>query len=490
MSTSTQTPPADFVLRIALLLGVDKKEELNPSIYRTFRCSSGINLDVFQDKVLQPIFGWTRNYHTYYIWDKGHKVTYYQDKSGAADADVNRDVFEHHRKALKNLRDDADKKVNPLDFTLYDLFSKSSVVRGKESTKGNKVYYAYDLGDHWFHSLEIEKIMYTPTSDQEDEDFGKVKVLDGAMRCPPEDGEGGWKYQEKTLDLYNQSLKPNQALSDKREYAEHLMYEGLTCAPNVRGLFNPAEFSIEETQQRVQEALHSNLSFRFGTKMPSGLNGFPCTLDRLTIEPGQRKICRLWEDTRFGPPSGPGDEGFYVSLCEIINVKPDDAKLCLCANCGNPFNFMRCGGCHTHGYCSAKCQKSHWKVHKPKCKKDKAYYQEYLLEKDGKKKVPQDSIPGGKFPLKRYDQNNMRFKVGVRVECMVGPTEWARGTVVKVLDEYPEGRFHAYQVKLDPPCRPPYNLIWAEWDNDCQIRGLEDESSLKSRKKKGNRKKR
>ena len=128
-------------------------------------------------------------------------------------------------------------------------------------------------------------------------------------------------------------------------------------------------------------------------------------------------------------------------------------------------------------------------VHKPTCKKDKAYYQDYLLEKDGKKKVPQDSIPGGKFPLKRYDPNNMRFKVGNRVDCMIGRAEWAHGTVLQVLDEYPRGRLHAYQVKLDPPRQPPYDMIWAEWDNDCQIRALEDKVRPKSRKKKGNRKK-
>ena len=38
-----------------------------------------------------------------------------------------------------------------------------------------------------------------------------------------------------------------------------------------------------------------------------------------------------------------------------------------CASCANPMESRkRCGRCGT-SYCSATCQKAHWKVHKPSC---------------------------------------------------------------------------------------------------------------------------
>jgi hypothetical protein len=69
----SDTPPPDLVIRVALLRGDDattqaeaeaEADELSPSVWRRFRCSSAVNLDTFQDKILQPVMGWTRNYHT------------------------------------------------------------------------------------------------------------------------------------------------------------------------------------------------------------------------------------------------------------------------------------------------------------------------------------------------------------------------------------------------------------------------------------------
>lgn len=49
-----------------------------------------------------------------------------------------------------------------------------------------------------------------------------------------------------------------------------------------------------------------------------------------------------------------------------------------CASCGihdgNGKEFkklMKCMGCQSVYYCSSECQKSHWKVHKPECKRQK-----------------------------------------------------------------------------------------------------------------------
>jgi hypothetical protein len=67
--TSTTPPlPAGLVIGIVLLESDEEPSELGPSVWRRFRCSSAVDLDTFQDGILQPVMmGWTRNYHTYYF---------------------------------------------------------------------------------------------------------------------------------------------------------------------------------------------------------------------------------------------------------------------------------------------------------------------------------------------------------------------------------------------------------------------------------------
>ena len=111
-TSSADTPPCDLVIRIALLRGDYDLRELTPSIWRRFRCSSGINLEAFQDKVLQPIMGWSRNYHTYYF-AKG-KTFYFQGQSNAADAFGMHDGY----RAVGGTR------VDPTEYTVGDLLKK------------------------------------------------------------------------------------------------------------------------------------------------------------------------------------------------------------------------------------------------------------------------------------------------------------------------------------------------------------------------------
>ncbi len=40
-----------------------------------------------------------------------------------------------------------------------------------------------------------------------------------------------------------------------------------------------------------------------------------------------------------------------------------------CAECGRRKQLQKCARCRGIHYCSAECQKEHWKVHKPDCKK-------------------------------------------------------------------------------------------------------------------------
>ena len=179
----SSTPSFDLVIRIALLRAHDDPNELVPNIWRRFRCSSEINLDAFQDKIVQPLMGWTRNYHTYYF--QKSSTFYIQNKSAAVDA------FGMHDSNVAQ-----GKRLNPENFTLGDLLSNPN----------DSCFYAYDLGDHWYHKLTLEKAIRKSDIDESDQEemalFGKCAVLDGAMRCPAEDGEGGSTYQENILDAH------------------------------------------------------------------------------------------------------------------------------------------------------------------------------------------------------------------------------------------------------------------------------------------------
>jgi hypothetical protein len=61
-------------------------ELLNPPVWRRFKVSAHVNLDLFHDKILAPIMGWTRNYHTYSF--KGKGGCYAQIDTTAPDANA------------------------------------------------------------------------------------------------------------------------------------------------------------------------------------------------------------------------------------------------------------------------------------------------------------------------------------------------------------------------------------------------------------------
>lgn len=70
-SRASRTQPCDMHIRIELVHGFEDGAPLplTPPIWRELRVSGGINLGVFQDKILSPVMGWTRNYHGYWFID-------------------------------------------------------------------------------------------------------------------------------------------------------------------------------------------------------------------------------------------------------------------------------------------------------------------------------------------------------------------------------------------------------------------------------------
>ncbi|CAB9513372.1 repeat and MYND domain-containing protein 2 [Seminavis robusta] len=447
MKVTNNSP--DLVLRIALLRGDDDLRELRPSIWRRFRCNSAINLDVFQDKILQPIMGWTRNYHTYYFYSSSRdKKRYYrQDMPLSADGSGLHDSY----RARKGERLDAN------NFTIGDILKH----------KGDVCYYAYDLGDHWYHKITVEQV--------DEEGNGSCLVLDGAMRCPDEDGEGGQTYQEQVLDLFLMKQYNPGHPNCERKYALSC-YERVNNM-NVGGVFEADDFSVEITHKALQDALKSRNSVRQGSKSINyaGRFHFRSMIEIYSLQPGQRKIRHYHQDIR-GKQAEPGSQPVFFNVLEVVNIKPDEEKLALCTACGTPHGLKKCSGCSSLRYCSKDCQKSDWKRHKKECKRIKMDLEDYHKELQGSK-VPTGFVEGDRKWLKRYDPNNMRFEKGTKVECPIGDKVYGTGTIIKVLHEY-EDCVHAYQVQLDRKTadrmRCPYSQaqVWADWDCDFFIRKI------------------
>ena len=131
---------------------------------------------------------------------------------------------------------------------------------------------------------------------------------------------------------------------------------------------------------------------------------------------------------------------------------------------------------------SRECQATHWQTsHKKKCKKEKAAYENYQNEmKTGRPDPNRFDHDGGMIAYKKYEQGKLRFKVGDCVECMIGEDKWGTGRIVKLYYRQPDWPANhppaPYQIKLDRDTAKKmdipfqYALIYAQWDDDYQIR--------------------
>jgi hypothetical protein len=126
-------------------------------------------------------------------------------------------------------------------------------------------------------------------------------------------------------------------------------------------------------------------------------------------------------------------------------------------------------------------------MHKNICKEEKAKVESYHEEVEGKM-LPVDSyeIDEGSLPVKAFDPKNLRFRVGDRVECIMGEELWATGRIVQThYQEEEMDDIAPYQVKLDAasarrlgaPSRDAA-LIYAPFDDDYYIRKLPSQKPM------------
>lgn len=143
----------DVTLKV-FMPSIYKKGTREPMIWRRFRCSSGLRLSAFQDKILAPIMGWVRNFHCHAFTDWRDGSMYGPENSHAIDRmHIAMTGFEH---------------VPDNRWTLAHLFS----------AEGDAFEYLYDYGDHWYHEVQVEHIWSA------EESTGGVQILGGEGACP------------------------------------------------------------------------------------------------------------------------------------------------------------------------------------------------------------------------------------------------------------------------------------------------------------------
>ena len=334
-------------------------QELNPPIWRTFKVSSAVNLELLHDKIIAPIMGWTRNYHTYYFMPVGSNCNN-EEGSGDGGGGVNEPVMDGRVQTTR--RGDSNQfdvlvqgddyrggtnnqhRIHYLqaDTTSSDAMHAHKIVdeeyqrRPENATigdllkrVGDRCVYNSDLGDCFYHCLEVEQVVPIEESN------GAVVIYDGAMRCPSDDGDGSAWHQTNILDLLLKCREDPYDNITARKLSANCFEK--RSGLNTQGPFRPEEFDINERRMALAQALESRnstrnfvKSFNFGKVTPIG-PGI-----------GQRQVEVKKMDDRA--------ECGYMTFHETLNIKPDPVESTLCSNCGTPTDLKACSRCMSSFY--------------------------------------------------------------------------------------------------------------------------------------------
>lgn len=191
--------------RVAFVVRVDL-DECKPPIWRRLRLASDLTLSQVHD-ILQVAMGWTDSHlHQFLMGPKTR-----------------------------------DYSVEPF-LSAYDLSEGEEGVPEAEArldevlaTVGDKLFYEYDFGDSWWHTIRLEKVLGWP------EDAPEAECLAGRRACPPEDVGGIGGYAE-ALDVLAGRAEPEEP--DGLESLLAWLPDG----------FDPDAFSVEETNELLATA--------------------------------------------------------------------------------------------------------------------------------------------------------------------------------------------------------------------------------------------
>ncbi|KAJ7258743.1 MM3350-like domain-containing protein [Mycena haematopus] len=322
----------DFVLAVRLR-STESASTTSCLMWRRIKVAGATKLSVFQDKILAPALGWTRNYHGYLFVDDSDGAQF--GAAGASHID------------LMFLKDNGYTYLDDHDFSLAD------VLPGPNSEKP-AFHYIYDLGDYWFHDIYVEKIIPAAESD------GKVVLLAGGGACPREDGEGfrNWSKYIKCLDA-----KKHAEIARAMNYFDDPDVRRLGAA---RWRFDPHAFDLTAARTRISTALASPASVPSGPKRAVVGNPY-AGHDADSMPKGtHRTVIPTGAD--FNPfPANSLLKGAFQT--EVVRDRRDKRASALCACCGKPITTPRmCAACRKVYYCDRDCQTTHWKKeHKRQC---------------------------------------------------------------------------------------------------------------------------
>ncbi|KAJ7904860.1 MM3350-like domain-containing protein [Mycena leptocephala] len=322
----------DFVLTVRLR-NTEAASCTSSIMWRRIKVAGATKLSVFQDKILAPALGWTRNYHGYIFIDASDGSQY--GAKGGSHID------------LMHLKDNGHTYLDDHEFSLADILPEPNL-------KKPAFHFIYDLGDYWLHDIYVDSILPAAESD------GKVALLAGSGACPREDGQGcrNWIEYINSLDLTKHA-----------EIARSMNY---LDDPEVRRLgarwrFDPHAFDLAAARKRISDALASPASVPSGPKKCAMGNPFAFSGDSAP-KGTHRTVIPTGTGLAFNPfgKNSPLTGAFQT---EVVRDRRDKRASALCACCGKPITAPRmCSACKKVYYCDRDCQTTHWKKeHKRQC---------------------------------------------------------------------------------------------------------------------------
>ena len=195
---SRRRPRREDVVTYRIRVDLD---EAKPPIWRRLELASDVTLDQLHD-IVQAAMGWTDSH--LHEFAKGDNPT---DRRA-----------EHYRpqESLDNDLPGVDEVSVRLDEVLVE--------------PGDRLFYNYDFGDDWSHTLRLEAV--SPREPEQP----RAACLAGARVCPPEDCGGIWRYH----DLLRTLSQPADA--DNEELLEWV-------GPD----FDPGRFDVAEVNSVLAE---------------------------------------------------------------------------------------------------------------------------------------------------------------------------------------------------------------------------------------------
>ncbi|KAJ6622701.1 MM3350-like domain-containing protein [Mycena sp. CBHHK59/15] len=337
-SRDPQRESCDYILSVRLR-DPQPATPTSAIMWRKIKVSGATRLSTFQDKILTPALGWTRNYHGYLFVDDSDGAQYGADGGSHVD--------------LIHLHDNGHTYLDDHEFTLADVFGTSV------NDKKPAFLYIYDLGDYWLHDIYINVILPPAESD------GKVALLAGEGACPREDGQGNRNWIKYIASL------------DAAKHAEIAASSNYCGDPEVRRLdsrwrLDPRKCDLTAARKRIADALASPASVPSGPKkavfgdpyasMGTGGNALPPKGTHHSVTPMGPEL-----GLPFGKNSGLTG-AFQFHQTETVRDRRDKKSSALCACCGKPIqNPKTCSACRKVYYCDQDCQGTHWKEHKRQC---------------------------------------------------------------------------------------------------------------------------